>query len=151
MKTALGRSPVRYLAGIAAALLVSFVAPKPGYAQGADSTVKCKDGTTSTVTGRGACSHHGGVAGAGGATNPPGATTAPPAGGAAAPTTPAAGGKTASTSTTSTTGSGKSEDNDPTGAIAKCKDGMYSHSKHHSGSCSGHGGVAQWLDGTTKP
>lgn len=33
----------------------------------------------------------------------------------------------------------------PTGATAKCKDGSFSMSKHHSGSCSHHGGVAQFL------
>ena len=33
----------------------------------------------------------------------------------------------------------------PTGATAKCKDGSFSMSKHHSGSCSRHGGVAQFL------
>lgn len=31
------------------------------------------------------------------------------------------------------------------GATAQCKDGTFSHSKQHSGSCSRHGGVAQWL------
>ncbi|WP_373225096.1 DUF3761 domain-containing protein [Enterobacter cloacae complex sp. ESBL7] len=30
-------------------------------------------------------------------------------------------------------------------ATARCKDGSFSHSKQHSGSCSRHGGVAQWL------
>jgi hypothetical protein len=29
---------------------------------------------------------------------------------------------------------------------AKCKDGTMSHSKQHSGACSHHGGVAEWLD-----
>jgi hypothetical protein len=33
----------------------------------------------------------------------------------------------------------------PAGATAHCKDGTYSMSKTHSGSCSGHGGVAAWL------
>lgn len=33
----------------------------------------------------------------------------------------------------------------PAGATAKCKDGTYSFSKTHSGSCSHHGGVAAWL------
>ena len=32
----------------------------------------------------------------------------------------------------------------PEGATAKCKDGTYSHSKQHSGTCSRHGGVAEW-------
>ena len=34
---------------------------------------------------------------------------------------------------------------DPTGATAKCKDGTYSKSAHRSGTCSSHGGVAEWL------
>jgi hypothetical protein len=33
----------------------------------------------------------------------------------------------------------------PAGATAKCKDGTYSFSQHHSGTCSGHHGVAEWL------
>jgi hypothetical protein len=37
----------------------------------------------------------------------------------------------------------------PPGATAQCRDGSYSYSQHHSGTCSHHGGVAQWLDGTT--
>lgn len=35
-------------------------------------------------------------------------------------------------------------DASPGGASAQCRDGSYSHSRHHSGTCSGHGGVAQW-------
>jgi hypothetical protein len=34
---------------------------------------------------------------------------------------------------------------DPSGATAKCKDGTYSKSQHRSGTCSSHGGVAEWL------
>lgn len=30
------------------------------------------------------------------------------------------------------------------GASAKCKDGTYSYSSNCSGTCSGHGGVAEW-------
>ncbi len=30
-------------------------------------------------------------------------------------------------------------------ATAKCGDGSYSCSRHHSGTCSGHHGVARWL------
>jgi len=33
----------------------------------------------------------------------------------------------------------------PEGATAKCYDGTYSFSLHHSGTCSHHGGVAEWL------
>jgi Protein of unknown function (DUF3761) len=32
----------------------------------------------------------------------------------------------------------------PPGVTARCRDGDYSHSTHHSGTCSGHGGVAEW-------
>jgi hypothetical protein len=34
----------------------------------------------------------------------------------------------------------------PPGATALCRDGDYSFSTHHSGICSGHGGVSQWLN-----
>jgi hypothetical protein len=33
----------------------------------------------------------------------------------------------------------------PSGATAQCKDASYSFSRHRQGTCSGHGGVAQWL------
>lgn len=35
--------------------------------------------------------------------------------------------------------------NTPVGASAQCRDGDYSFSEHHSGTCSGHDGVAKWL------
>ncbi|MEA5358353.1 DUF3761 domain-containing protein [Amycolatopsis sp., V23-08] len=35
--------------------------------------------------------------------------------------------------------------NNPAGATAICKDGSYSYSQNHSGTCSGHGGVRTWL------
>lgn len=34
----------------------------------------------------------------------------------------------------------------PTGASAQCRDGTYSFSQHRSGTCSHHGGVAEWLN-----
>ena len=37
----------------------------------------------------------------------------------------------------------------PPGATAQCRDGTYSFSLHHSGTCSHHGGVARWLDGSS--
>ena len=37
----------------------------------------------------------------------------------------------------------------PPGATAKCRDGSYSFSQHHSGTCSHHGGVAVWLTGSS--
>ena len=33
----------------------------------------------------------------------------------------------------------------PVGASARCRDGTYSFSEHRRGTCSHHGGVAQWL------
>jgi len=91
------------------------------------STVTCTDGTTSKA-GRGACSHHGGVASADTATKPPAAAPSETAG---TPTKKSAGGATEKTAGAAT---------------AKCKDGTMSHSAHHQGACSHHGGVAQWLD-----
>lgn len=126
----------------AAVAAACFVAPVTLNAQATATaaTVTCKDGTTSKA-GKGACSHHGGVnksAAASAATSSPSSAAAPSPAPAAAATSP----KTASTAAA---GKGTSENNDPTGAIAKCKDGLYSHSKHRSGTCSKHGGVAQWL------
>lgn len=36
----------------------------------------------------------------------------------------------------------------PPGATALCRDGTYSYSQHRSGTCSHHGGVAEWLTAT---
>jgi len=33
----------------------------------------------------------------------------------------------------------------PAGATGQCKDGTFTMSKTHSGSCSHHGGVAKWF------
>jgi hypothetical protein len=35
-------------------------------------------------------------------------------------------------------------DQPPAGATAQCRDGSYSFSEHHRGTCSHHGGVATW-------
>jgi hypothetical protein len=35
-------------------------------------------------------------------------------------------------------------DKKPTGATARCRDGAYSFSRHRRGTCSYHGGVAEW-------
>jgi hypothetical protein len=32
----------------------------------------------------------------------------------------------------------------PDGATARCRDGTWSFSRHHSGTCSRHGGIAAW-------
>ncbi|WP_227982833.1 DUF3761 domain-containing protein [Nocardia spumae] len=34
---------------------------------------------------------------------------------------------------------------DPDGATAQCRDGSYSYSRNHRGTCSHHGGVDHWL------
>jgi len=98
----------------------------------------CKDGTTATHTGKGACSHHGGVNKAGAASTTTSAKSTAPAASTETPTSS----KKTSAATAKSTSSGSVDAN---GATAKCKDGTFSHSKHHSGSCSHHGGVAEFL------
>src|SRR5438105_5049800 len=51
--------------------------------------VRCKDGTTATHTGRGACSHHGGVDKTGTASSAAPASSSSPSSTSTAPTTPA--------------------------------------------------------------
>jgi hypothetical protein len=124
-------------------LLVAGFAAQTADAQAAAPTT-CKDGTTSSATGRGACSSHGGVqkaASPGSTASAPAATPAP-----SAMSKPAAPATTAAKSAASTKSAGGNTD--PTGATAKCKDGTYSKSKSHSGACSKHGGVDQFLDGS---
>lgn len=45
----------------------------------------------------------------------------------------------------SSSGSSSSNSSAPAGATAICRDGTYSYSQHHSGTCSHHGGVQDWL------
>ena len=77
-------------------------------------------------------------------------TTSTPAAQASQPSAPAA----TAPSTPHDTGEGytnvdgnhvNSPSSNPAGATAQCVDGTYSYSQHHSGTCSHHGGVAQWL------
>lgn len=109
----------------------------------------CGDGSSSKP-GRGACSRHGGVKGASATLVPaPAAQPVPsPAATAATsgPRTMPATRATPSTPAHPTKGaSGRREDSDPTGAIAQCKDGMYSHAANRRGACSRHRGVAKWM------
>jgi hypothetical protein len=113
--------------------LLMLVLTLPTYADSAPAAT-CKDGTTSTATGRGACSSHGGVQKAAPAA-PAAAATAPAAMAPAATPAPAG-----ASSKSSVAAAGA-----PAGATAKCKDGTYSTAKSHSGACSKHGGVADWL------
>jgi hypothetical protein len=112
-------------------------AAKPSSAPPASTPmVKCKDGSESKG-GKGACSHHGGVA-----SGEPG-ETAPPAG--AAPSPGPQGRSAPASAPSSSRPSSSGAPAQPGQATAKCKDGSTSFSTHHSGACSHHGGVAQWL------
>ena len=111
---------------------------------GAQVTTVCADGTTSSSTGRGTCSGHGGAKGAEvtskttGAPIPTPRTAAPPKASARAQTR-------ANSNSAVVRGSGAAEDKNPAGAIARCKDGLYSHAQNRRGACSRHGGVASWI------
>ena len=138
-----------------------------------DTTVVCKDGTTA-ARGRGACSHHGGVDGYASSSvkkdAAPARREAKKDDEAAAPSkrevkkddrnADAAQrrdsgengsgsflgrlfGKSPATTPRDTSGGAKTA---PRGAAtARCKDGSLSYSQHRSGTCSGHGGVGEWL------
>jgi hypothetical protein len=127
-------------------LFVAFAAL--GATAQADTT--CKDGTTSEVSGRGACSHHGGVAKhhaertrATKHTH----TDAEPTNKQARP----APHKTTDDDVQWSEPRGertpaptrKRESGSPT---AVCRDGKLSYALHHRGACSDHGGVERWLD-----
>jgi hypothetical protein len=136
------------VAGLFAAPLLACVLAMPSMAADPAPTT-CKDGTTTTSTGKGTGSGHGGIQKA--ATAKPATAAAPapaaaPAAAAPASATPAPAATAAKTSTAAKSAPTATAGNtDPTGATAKCKDGTYSKSAHRSGTCSSHGGVAEWL------
>ncbi len=141
-----------YRAGLLAVSLLGFALALPARAADTAAPTTCKDGTTSTATGRGACSGHGGVqkaasTPAAAAAPAPAAAPAAPAAAPAAPAPAAAAAQPKSSTASKSAPTAKAGNTDPTGATAKCKDGTYSKSQHHSGTCSSHGGVAEWLDG----
>jgi Protein of unknown function (DUF3761) len=122
-----GRGACSHHGGVGAARATATTRePSVRYAGTTSRTrVACEDGTTSRAV-RGACSHHGGVASSASAdTSSAQVTTSPRQDlpGTAAPV--------------GVTG--------PAGATALCNDGTYSESAHHTGACSHHGGVRQWL------
>lgn len=140
-----------FIAWLATATLLFSMTPT--FAQDA-AMVTCKDGSTAKA-GRGACSHHGGVnrgastSSTAPATPPASNTSKSPSASSTAEPAPAPSSQPATKPThtpAATTGSRKAGNTDPTGATAQCKDGTYSHAKHHTGACSHHGGVAKWLD-----
>lgn len=110
---------------------------------GAQVTTLCADGTSSNSTGRGTCSGHGGAKGAEATSKATGAPIPAPA--TAVPPRASARAKAQANSNSAVvSGSGSAEDNNPAGAIARCKDGLYSHARNRRGACSRHGGVATW-------
>jgi hypothetical protein len=146
------RSPTSWdgASSTAAAPAASAAAPASAPAE----QVICKDGTTSKG-GKGACSGHHGVdvnatASPHGSTSASAATTtpAPGAGGSGAP--PAASAPARTAAPAPATPSSQASASGQKAPTAKCKDGSLSYAQHHSGACSDHGGVAQWLDGTQK-
>jgi Protein of unknown function (DUF3761) len=128
------------VAALVAAPLLMLALAAPSFAADPAPTT-CKDGTTTTSTGKGTCSGHGGIQKATKAKPATAATAAPANSAASAPAATAAKSSTA-TKSAPTASAGNT---DPTGATAKCKDGTYSKSAHRSGTCSSHGGVAEWL------
>lgn len=131
--------------GFAAFAVVLGAAPNVARAQAQTSV--CKDGTTSTATGKGACSGHGGVdaaktkaaAKSAKAAKSSSKSKATPAVATAASVKPASPAKKDVAAAKS------GNDKDAAGATAQCKDGTYSHAASHSGACSKHGGVAKFL------
>ena len=120
-------------------------------------TSVCKDGTTSNVSGRGACSSHGGVNLEATRIAKEKARLAEEARHAGRKTKRAvAAGEVkvdraeekasaAVKADKREMGRRRGEDNEAAGAIAQCKDGMYSHAKSTRGACSRHGGIARKL------
>jgi hypothetical protein len=98
-------------------------------AQAKPATVTCNDGTTSTATGRGACSSHGGV------------KKAVASKGETKPATPAAKPKTAEPKTAKAADTAKPKSTPKKTAMVKCTDGTMS--KGGQGACSSHGGIAK--------
>jgi hypothetical protein len=110
---------MKSLSLLAVAVGATLLFSAPLHAQAAQ-TVKCKDGSTSKVIGRGACENHGGVA------------------------------KADKGEHKAAVKAEKKEEKEEKrksaeGAVAKCKDGSYSHAKSAKGACGKHGGVAEVL------
>jgi gas vesicle protein len=156
-----------FKAGLALAtvLMVFAGTPASGAAQTAAKKVECKDETYATA-GSGACSGHGGVKvsavrKAGTDIKETAKKTghdvkegAKKAGRATAEATETVGDKTKEaakkTGRAADKGEDKVADKLSRKATARCKDGTMSYAKNHTGACSRHGGVAEWLDGSAK-
>jgi hypothetical protein len=149
------------LVPLLSALALSLPAAAKSASKDAGAQVTCKDGSRSK-SGRGACSHHGGVASAQAQQQPQKsaknnakvdngdtATTGPAksgdSGGILGTLFGKRGGSAQGRGSTATPRSSTREGKSGT-PTARCKDGTSSYSAHHSGTCSGHGGVAEWLE-----
>jgi len=154
---------------IGISLLAALALALPAAAKtAAKAEVTCNDGTTSKA-GQGACSHHGGVAGKPLPEAKAKSTKdkAEAKAGESAKKTEESAKKTedkgggffdkifgrkskadTAQGRSSTTATPRSSTRDAKSGTptAKCKDGTTSYSAHHAGTCSGHGGVAEWLD-----
>ena len=111
---------------------------------GTQVTTICMDGTTSNSTGRGTCAGHGGARAAEATSATTGAVVRAPST-AAVPRASVRARARANTNSAVVAGSGGADDNNPVGAIARCRDGLYSHAANRRGACGHHGGVASWL------
>lgn len=152
---------MRPLLSILSALTL-FLLPAAAQAKAAPEVV-CKDGT-SDKGGRGACSGHGGVDKAAtkakadaekkakAAEKKAKAEEAKAAKAAKTAEKKASKKAKAAAAEPATAASRASEKADPKKGppTAKCKDGTLSYAEHHTGACSNHGGVAEWLDGSKK-
>jgi hypothetical protein len=140
-----------FLSAVAVAIGLA-VASSPAFSQAtakASAQSICKDGTTSTSKGRGACSSHGGVdtlataaAQKSAKATKARATATKVSGDSVQAANADAKAKRAESKAS------KAEDkaaHDSTGATAQCKDGTYSHAKSMQGACAKHGGVAKTL------
>ena len=161
---------------LATVLMVFAGTPASGTAQTAAKKVECKDETYATA-GSGACSGHGGVKvsavrKAGTDIKETAKKTghdiketakktghdvkegAKKAGRATAEAAETVGDKTKEaakkTGRAADKGEDKVADKLSSKATARCKDGTMSYAKNHTGACSRHGGVAEWLDGSAK-
>ena len=150
---------------LATVLMVFAGTPASGTAQTAAKKVECKDETYATA-GSGACSGHGGVKvsavrKAGTDIKETAKKTghdvkegAKKAGRATAEAAETVGDKTKEaakkTGRAADKGEDKVADKLSRKATARCKDGTMSYAKNHTGACSRHGGVAEWLDGSAK-
>jgi hypothetical protein len=131
------------LSAAAAALFLAFAFPTGLAAQG----VACKDGTTASSSGRGACSHHGGVASVAitvscrdGSTATPGRGACSHHGGVGSPTATKTRSSTRTRASESTTRPSSARTSSGEGERVGCRDGTTSSAGR--GACSHHGGVA---------